>query len=88
MYVIQVLIWLQDIGLSMYTNECHVWGKSGQYILDCSQREIEKQLKISNVLHRKKLKLALDGESDSAKTSYYVVIYVYVYHVVHVVLCI
>ncbi|XP_067939386.1 liprin-beta-1-like [Watersipora subatra] len=57
----QVSIWLQDIGFSMYVNDCNAWCKGGQHMLDASQHEIEKNLKMQHVLHRKKLALSLDG---------------------------
>jgi len=52
---------LQDIGLAMYINDCRKWCKNGQHMLESSSHEIEKELKIGHILHRKKLKLALQG---------------------------
>ena len=51
------------MGLTIYVNECKNWCKGGQHMLDSSQQEIEKQLKIHHSLHRKKLRLALEGNA-------------------------
>ena len=63
---LQVASWLTDMGLNIYSSECKRWNKSGRQILEASQQEIDKELRIANPLHRKKLHLALEG-----KLSYY-----------------
>lgn len=63
----QVLIWLQDIGLPMYSSECGAWCKDGEHMLASSQNDVEKHLKIHNLLHRKKLRLTLEGEECKVK---------------------
>lgn len=51
----------------MYINDCRKWCKGGQHILDSSFSEIEKEMKISNHLHKKKLRLAIEGEICSLR---------------------
>lgn len=53
--------WLQRIGLSMYVTECKRWIKSGDQLLKATSHELEKELGIKNVLHRKKLQLAIQS---------------------------
>ena len=50
------------MGLHIYSSECKRWNKSGRQILEASQQEIDKELRIANPLHRKKLHLALEGK--------------------------
>ena len=59
---LQVASWLTDMGLNIYSSECKRWNKSGRQILEASQQEIDKELRIANPLHRKKLHLALEGK--------------------------
>lgn len=55
----QVAVWLSDLGLPMYVNDCRRWCKGGQHMLESTKHEIEKELKIHHPLHKKKLQLAL-----------------------------
>uniref|UniRef100_A0A1Y1LCY6 SAM domain-containing protein n=1 Tax=Photinus pyralis TaxID=7054 RepID=A0A1Y1LCY6_PHOPY len=61
--------WLQDLGLEQYISEAKRWIKNGQQLQEVPIQEIEKELGIRNVLHRKKLQLAIadsleNGSSD------------------------
>ncbi|KAK7892041.1 hypothetical protein WMY93_024004 [Mugilogobius chulae] len=55
----QVCDWLEDIGLGQYSISARNWGSNGQTLLSASTQEIEKELGIKNLLHRKKLQLAI-----------------------------
>ncbi|CAL1547274.1 unnamed protein product [Lymnaea stagnalis] len=57
----RVTAWMNDIGLNMYLVECKRWVKNGEQLLRCSQHDLEKELGIKNVLHRKKLQLAMQA---------------------------
>lgn len=54
--------WLANLGLECYTSELRRWGATGSKLLDCSQQQIERELEIKNVLHRKKLLYAIESE--------------------------
>ncbi|XP_023221545.1 liprin-beta-1-like isoform X2 [Centruroides sculpturatus] len=54
-----VVEWMDEIGLGMYRNECKKWIKNGDQLLKATNANLEKELKIKNSLHRKKLRLAL-----------------------------
>lgn len=51
--------WLQDMGLDAYLTEAKKWIKNGVHLISASPHDLEKELGIKNVLHRKKLQLAL-----------------------------
>jgi len=54
-------MWLNNMGLNIYASECRRWNKTGKQILEASSQEVDKELRICNPLHRKKLHLALEG---------------------------
>lgn len=54
--------WLQDLGLESYMNEAKRWVKNGAHLQQASAHDLEKELSIKNVLHRKKLQLAITDE--------------------------
>lgn len=54
--------WLVNLGLECYAGELRRWGATGSKLLDCSQQQLEKELEIKNVLHRKKLLYAIESE--------------------------
>lgn len=59
--------WFTLIGLGMYVNECRRWCKHGEQLMKATSLEVEKELGIRNVLHRKKLRLAvasMNNEDD------------------------
>ncbi|KAG9508973.1 Liprin-beta-1 [Fragariocoptes setiger] len=56
--------WLTMIGLSMYSNQCKRWVKSGAHLMNATSAEVERGLGISNSLHRKKLRLAISELND------------------------
>ena len=59
--------WFTIIGLEMYSTNCKQLIKNGDHLFNLTEFEIEKNLKIKNRLHRKKLKLALsciNNDSD------------------------
>lgn len=51
--------WIQDLGLEAYVTEAKRWVKNGAHLQQASTHDLEKELGIKNVLHRKKLQLAL-----------------------------
>lgn len=51
--------WLQDLGLEAYITEAKRWIKNGAHLQSASTHDLEKELGLKNVLHRKKLQLAL-----------------------------
>lgn len=66
-----ICAWLQDLGLDQYIPEARKWVKNGQQMQEASINEIEKELSIKNVLHRKKLQLALiDSQENSSNDPY------------------
>ncbi|KAL8589242.1 hypothetical protein ACOMHN_017043 [Nucella lapillus] len=64
----RVMAWLNEIGLNMYLADCKRWVRNGEQLLKASAHDLEKELGIKNVLHRKKLQLALQamGEEKGA----------------------
>ncbi|XP_076297800.1 liprin-beta 1 isoform X3 [Lasioglossum baleicum] len=59
--------WLANLGLECYAGELKRWGATGAKLLECSSQQIEKELEIKNVLHKKKLLYAIESEkSDGA----------------------
>lgn len=54
--------WLANLGLECYAGELRRWGATGSKLLDCSQQQLEKELEIKNILHRKKLLYAIESE--------------------------
>ncbi|XP_005099772.1 liprin-beta-1 isoform X2 [Aplysia californica] len=57
----RVTAWMNDIGLNMYLVDCKRWVRNGEQLLRCSQHDLEKELGMKNMLHRKKLQLALQA---------------------------
>ncbi|XP_031718841.1 liprin-beta-1b isoform X9 [Anarrhichthys ocellatus] len=71
----QVCDWLQGQGLGLYVNMARVWISSGQTLLQASQHDLERELGIKHLLHRKKLQLALQAlgseeEDNKGKLDY------------------
>nr|XP_033808505.1 liprin-beta-1 isoform X16 [Geotrypetes seraphini] len=66
----QVYNWLQDQGLGMYVNNGRQWIVSGQTLLHASQQDLEKELGIKHLLHRKKLQLALQALGSEEESAY------------------
>ncbi|XP_038052774.1 liprin-beta-1-like isoform X2 [Patiria miniata] len=57
----QVAAWLHEMGLSQYMSMCRVWVKNGATLLKASPLDLERELGVKNVLHRKKLQLAIQA---------------------------
>nr|CAD7442393.1 unnamed protein product [Timema bartmani] len=57
--------WLHDLGLEIYAADAKRWVKSGAQFLAASSQEIDKELGIKNLLHRKKLQLALLSKQEA-----------------------
>lgn len=56
-----VLAWLEvECKMPMYVQMCHDNVKSGRVLLDLSDAELESGLGISNAMHRRKLRLAIE----------------------------
>uniref|UniRef100_A0A8C5MF90 PPFIA binding protein 1 n=1 Tax=Leptobrachium leishanense TaxID=445787 RepID=A0A8C5MF90_9ANUR len=66
----QVCNWLRDQGLGSYVNSCKQWIVSGQTLLHASQQDLEKELGIKHLLHRKKLQLALQSLGSEDEGNY------------------
>ncbi|NWT71210.1 LIPB1 protein, partial [Prunella himalayana] len=66
----QVCNWLQDQGLGSYINNGRHWILSGQTLLQASQQDLEKELGIKSLLHRKKLQLALQALGSEEENNY------------------
>ncbi|XP_078530268.1 liprin-beta-1 isoform X15 [Lissotriton helveticus] len=66
----QVCNWLRDQGLGMYINNGKQWIVSGQTLLHASQQDLEKELGIKHLLHRKKLQLALQSLGSEEESNY------------------
>lgn len=62
-----IIEWMDEIGLGMYRNECKKWIKNGDQLLKATNTNLEKELKIKNNLHRKKLRLALQTIGSESK---------------------
>ena len=56
--------WFAGIGLGMYVSECKRWVKNGEHLMRATAAEVEKDLGIRNLLHRKKLRLAVAAMND------------------------
>ncbi|XP_078036348.1 liprin-beta 1 isoform X1 [Augochlora pura] len=56
--------WLTNLGLECYTCELRRWGATGAKLIESSPQQLEKELEIKNVLHRKKLLYALESEKS------------------------
>ncbi|XP_076628492.1 liprin-beta 1 isoform X5 [Colletes latitarsis] len=54
--------WLVNLGLECYAGELRRWGATGSKLLECSQQQIERELEIKNILHRKKLLYVIESE--------------------------
>ncbi|XP_053970841.1 liprin-beta-1 isoform X1 [Hylaeus volcanicus] len=54
--------WLANLGLECYAGELRRWGATGAKLLECSQQQLERELEIKNILHRKKLLYAIESE--------------------------
>lgn len=54
-----VLSWLDDLGLGQYSFQCGRLITCGQDLLKASPTQLEKDMGLKNLLHRKKLQLAL-----------------------------
>ncbi|KAG7201072.1 hypothetical protein KM043_017615 [Ampulex compressa] len=54
--------WLARIGLECYTPELRRWGATGSKLLEAQQLQLEKELDVKNILHRKKLLYAIESE--------------------------
>ncbi|XP_071809139.1 liprin-beta-1-like isoform X2 [Asterias amurensis] len=67
----QVAAWLHDMGLGQYMSMCRVWVKNGATLLKASPLDLERELGVKNVLHRKKIQLALQaiGSEEEDKFS-------------------
>nr|XP_033333931.1 liprin-beta-1 isoform X2 [Megalopta genalis] len=56
--------WLTNLGLECYTCELRRWGATGAKLIESSPQQIEKELEIKNILHRKKLLYAIESEKS------------------------
>ncbi|XP_076667461.1 liprin-beta 1 isoform X2 [Andrena cerasifolii] len=56
--------WLANLGLECYASELRRWGATGAKLLECSQQQLEKELEIKVILHRKKLLYAVESEKS------------------------
>ncbi|XP_067552113.1 liprin-beta-1 isoform X8 [Pseudorca crassidens] len=66
----QVCNWLVEQGLGSYLNSGKRWIASGQTLLQASQQDLEKELGIKHLLHRKKLQLALQALGSEEETNH------------------
>ncbi|XP_035111875.1 liprin-beta-1 isoform X20 [Callithrix jacchus] len=66
----QVCNWLMEQGLGSYLNSGKHWIASGQTLLQASQQDLEKELGIKHLLHRKKLQLALQALGSEEETNH------------------
>ncbi|XP_041651117.1 liprin-beta-2b isoform X4 [Cheilinus undulatus] len=60
----QVCDWLEEIGLGQYSILARHWVTSGQTLLSATPQDLERELAVKNVLHRKKLQLAIKSFSS------------------------
>ncbi|XP_001634468.2 kazrin isoform X3 [Nematostella vectensis] len=66
-----VLAWLEvECHMPMYAQMCYENVKSGRVLLDLSDAELESGLGISNVMHRRKLRLAIEEYRDPSSVKY------------------
>ncbi|XP_067935750.1 liprin-beta-2-like isoform X2 [Watersipora subatra] len=63
----EVARWLNNMGLSLYSAECRRWNRTGKQLLEANHQEVDKELRIHNPLHRKKLHLALEAERSGSR---------------------
>jgi len=54
--------WFHDMGLQLYINDIQRWMPSGKQLLAVSASDLEKELAIKNLLHKKKIILALEAK--------------------------
>ncbi|KAF7390903.1 hypothetical protein HZH66_009383 [Vespula vulgaris] len=59
--------WLSRIGLECYAAELRRWGATGVKLVEATPNQIEKELDIKNILHRKKLLYAIESERSNAE---------------------
>lgn len=57
----RIVAWFNEIGLNMYLGDVRRWCRNGDQLLKASPHDLEKELGIRNLLHRKKLQLALQS---------------------------
>ncbi|CAL1684710.1 unnamed protein product [Lasius platythorax] len=57
--------WLSRLGLECYAAELRRWGATGPKLLDATQVQLEKELDMKNILHRKKLLYAIESERSN-----------------------
>lgn len=57
--------WLSRLGLECYAVELRRWGATGSKLLDATNVQLEKELDIKNILHRKKLLYAIESERSN-----------------------
>ncbi|XP_011500891.1 PREDICTED: liprin-beta [Ceratosolen solmsi marchali] len=60
--ILEVGEWLLQLGLESYTNELKRWGATGHKLLNTSYNQLEKEIDIKNVLHKKKFLYAIESE--------------------------
>nr|XP_012148070.1 PREDICTED: liprin-beta-1 isoform X2 [Megachile rotundata] len=58
--------WLANLGLECYAGELRRWGATGSKLFECSQQQLEKELEIKNVFHKKKLLYAIESEKSGS----------------------
>lgn len=58
--------WLANLGLECYAGELRRWGATGSKLFDCSQQQLEKEIEIKNVFHKKKLLYAIESEKSGS----------------------
>lgn len=56
--------WLGSLSLECYVGELRRWGATGAKLLESTPQQLEKELEIKNVLHRKKLVYAVESEKN------------------------
>lgn len=56
--------WFESLGLELYIGNCKRWLENGGTLLKATNHDIEKDLGISNPLHKKKLLLSLQAIGD------------------------
>ncbi|XP_054974111.1 liprin-beta-1 isoform X2 [Sorex araneus] len=66
----QVCGWLGAQGLGCYLGAGRHWISSGQTLLQASPQDLEKELGIKHLLHRKKLQLALQALGSEEETNH------------------
>ena len=56
--------WLAQLGLGSYMSEMKRWKATGKRLLETPLSQLEKELEIKNVLHKKKLICAIEFEKS------------------------